>query len=95
MKQNISFQIFVEGRVKYAGQPIGLMVAKDRDTAYRAAKLVIVEYEDVKKPILTIKEALKAGRHHMAMNIFLGKSEPFTFGDAEGLQYCNCCTVLV
>lgn len=75
--------IFVEGRVKYAGQPIGLMVAKDRDTAYRAAKLVIVEYEDVKKPILTIKEALKAGRHHMAMNIFLGKSEPFTFGDAE------------
>ena len=34
-------------------------MAERRDLAVKAAKLVIVHYKDVKKPILTIKEALK------------------------------------
>lgn len=75
--------IFVQDRVKYAGQPIGLVVAKDRDTAYHAAKLVIVEYEDVKKPILTIKDALKAGKKHTSMNFITNTREPYTLGNAE------------
>lgn len=42
----------------YAGQPLGLIVAKSKRLAEKAAKLVLVEYSDYKKPILTIKEAL-------------------------------------
>nr|XP_053654156.1 uncharacterized protein LOC128703486 [Cherax quadricarinatus] len=72
--------IFVQDRVKYAGQPIGLVVAKDRDTAYHAAKLVIVEYEDVKKPILTIKDALKAEALKTAAHTLTGEL-------SQGSQY--------
>ncbi|KAK7082852.1 hypothetical protein SK128_018427, partial [Halocaridina rubra] len=52
--------VFVAERVKYAGQPIGLIVAKDRDTAVRAARLVVVEYEDVKKPVVALRYAVDA-----------------------------------
>ncbi|XP_068204376.1 uncharacterized protein [Palaemon carinicauda] len=54
--------IFVDDRVKYAGQPVGAIVAENRDTAVRAAKMVIVEYEDLQEPILTIKKAKESGR---------------------------------
>ena len=52
-------KIFATDRSDYAGQPIGLVVAKDRQTALRAAKLVEVTYSGQVKPVLTIKEALK------------------------------------
>nr|XP_053649189.1 uncharacterized protein LOC128700182 isoform X1 [Cherax quadricarinatus]XP_053649190.1 uncharacterized protein LOC128700182 isoform X1 [Cherax quadricarinatus]XP_053649191.1 uncharacterized protein LOC128700182 isoform X1 [Cherax quadricarinatus]XP_053649192.1 uncharacterized protein LOC128700182 isoform X1 [Cherax quadricarinatus] len=69
--------VFVEEQVKYAGQALGLIVADQRATALRAAKQVIVEYEDIKKPILTIKEALQQGRSKIVM------SEPYIFGNPE------------
>lgn len=59
--------VFVEDRVNYAGQPVGAIVAENRDTAVRAAKMVIVEYEDVRKPILTIKDAKEAGKSATVM----------------------------
>ncbi|XP_064107764.1 uncharacterized protein LOC135216406 [Macrobrachium nipponense] len=75
--------VFVGDRVRYAGQPIGLVVADTRGTAVRAAKLVRVEYEDIQKPILTIEEALKQGRSELCENLKTGKREPQVFGDIE------------
>ncbi|KAK7027383.1 hypothetical protein SK128_013597 [Halocaridina rubra] len=76
--------IFVADRVKYAGQAVGLIVADTRDTAVKAAKLVKVEYEDVKKPILTIEEALQEqDRTKICDNLITGKREPYQFGNVE------------
>ena len=52
-------QIFCTGKVLYAGQSLGLVVAKTQMQAIQAAKLVQVKYKDLKKPVLTIKEAIK------------------------------------
>ncbi|XP_045620965.1 LOW QUALITY PROTEIN: uncharacterized protein [Procambarus clarkii] len=75
--------VFVKNRVKYAGQAVGLVVAEDRDTAVRAATLVKLEYEDIKKPILTIEEALEQGRNETVMNDITGKNEPYILGSPE------------
>lgn len=80
-------QVFVEEQVNYAGQAIGLVVAKDRETAVRAAKLVTVEYEEIEKPTLTIDEAVKQGREELAVNFMTGKREAQTLGDIEGEIY--------
>ena len=82
----------MEERSKYAGQPVGLIVARDRDTAVRAARMVLVSYGDMKKPVVTIKDALaEGGRDELAINFITGKVEPAVLGDPEGtsLNYCN------
>ena len=55
-------QLFVTDKIQYCGQAIGLVVADSTEIARQAAALVIVEYEDVQRPILTIKEALASGQ---------------------------------
>lgn len=52
-------QIFVSRRVLYCGQPIGLIVGKNRQAAFQACDKVIVKYKNVKKPVLDIKESVK------------------------------------
>ena len=47
-------------QVRAVGQPVGAVVAKDQDTAQRAAKLVRVEYTEL-PAIVTIEEAIEAG----------------------------------
>ncbi|XP_043217578.1 indole-3-acetaldehyde oxidase-like isoform X1 [Amphibalanus amphitrite] len=54
-------ELFVSDKVKYCGQPIGV-VADSPEIARRAAALVTVQYEDVQRPILTIKEAIADGQ---------------------------------
>lgn len=51
-------QLFADGVVEYYGQPIGLIVARTELEAREATKLVKVTYSDVKKPILTIDDAI-------------------------------------
>nr|BAS67018.1 aldehyde oxidase [Penaeus japonicus]BBC28100.1 aldehyde oxidase [Penaeus japonicus] len=84
MMQRFPDPVFAEERTAYAGQPLGLVVARDRDTAVRAAKMVTVHYEDVRKPILTIKDAIHQNRSSVAANFFTGKAESLTLGDTEG-----------
>lgn len=52
----LSEPLFAEEEVLYAGQPVGLVVANTHEQAKFAASLVEINYKDVKKPILTIKE---------------------------------------
>ncbi|KAK4325143.1 hypothetical protein Pmani_004297 [Petrolisthes manimaculis] len=75
--------VFVEERCLYAGQPVGLVVAEDRNAAIRAAKLVKVEYEDIQRPILTIKEAIKSGRVKVGQNVESFKAGTSSQGDVE------------
>ncbi len=52
-------QLFATDEVTYAGQPVGLIVAHTHEQAKHAASLVEINYKDVKKPILTIKEVFE------------------------------------
>ncbi|CAH2041771.1 unnamed protein product, partial [Iphiclides podalirius] len=63
-------ELLCNGRVKYYNQPIAIIVAKTRQIADRAAKLVTVKYKNVKKPLLDIKEAKNdANRNTMFANV--------------------------
>ncbi|RZF35328.1 hypothetical protein LSTR_LSTR003768 [Laodelphax striatellus] len=53
--------LLADGKVEYAGQPIGLVVAETMRLAEHAASQVKVEYSDVKPPILSVKEILSKG----------------------------------
>ncbi|XP_066997187.2 xanthine dehydrogenase [Anabrus simplex] len=67
-------EIFCSGEVRYAGQPLGIIVAETQLVAQKAAKLVTVEYENVKKPVLTIRDALNSGDASRMLE--KGKIEP-------------------
>ncbi|XP_066907154.1 uncharacterized protein [Halyomorpha halys] len=54
-------ELFCSGDVKYAGQPVGMIVAETHDLAVKAAKLVTIMYTNQKKPLLTVKEVLATG----------------------------------
>jgi xanthine dehydrogenase/oxidase len=57
--------LFADKRVQYFGQPIGLVVARSEPEARMAAARVKVNYTDVKKPILSIDEAVAANSLHV------------------------------
>ncbi|XP_042880077.1 xanthine dehydrogenase/oxidase-like [Penaeus japonicus] len=52
-------ELFASKKVVCVGQLIGLVVAKDRATAQRAARVVRIQYEDIKPCIITIQDAIK------------------------------------
>ncbi|XP_059486228.1 uncharacterized protein LOC132202921 isoform X2 [Neocloeon triangulifer] len=52
-------EILCSGKVKYAGQAVGLIVAKTREIAVKGAELVSIDYVKlVLKPVLSIGEVL-------------------------------------
>lgn len=63
----IDEEVFSSGSVNYNGQVIGVVVAETKYIAEKAAKLVNVKYNNVKQPVVDIKEAKKiASRVNMA-----------------------------
>ena len=54
-------EVFSSGKIYYAGQSVGIVVAETPELAAKAASLIKIEYENVQKPVLTIQEALKIG----------------------------------
>ncbi|XP_053383995.1 uncharacterized protein LOC123535767 isoform X2 [Mercenaria mercenaria] len=71
-------EVLCSGQVMYAGQAVAIVVADNEDTAFTAAKAVKVTYTDVKPPVLTIEEAVKAKM------IFPDVAKDIVVGDAEG-----------
>ena len=59
VKYNIDEPIFSEGKIEYAGQALGVIVAESADLARRAALAVKISYKNREKPVLTIKEAIQ------------------------------------
>ena len=56
------FQLFVEDRILYAGQAIGLLVAVDRSTCYRAVGQIRITYSDIQKPVIDIDDAINQAK---------------------------------
>lgn len=81
--------MFADTEIKYHGQAIGLVVAETRDIAKEASKLINVTYDNVLKPILTIKEAMETeGRYHKTINYFSpDPTGPLVSGDTEGKSW--------
>ncbi|KAL8614120.1 hypothetical protein ACOMHN_026337 [Nucella lapillus] len=52
-------EILCSGKIQYAGQPIGLIVAVDPTTAETAAAKVKVNYRNVKVPLLDMRTAIQ------------------------------------
>lgn len=57
----IIFQIFADKTIKYAGQPLGVIVADTRETALYAANKVKVQYNGLQRPVANMKEIIKSG----------------------------------
>ena len=69
--------------MRFAGQPIGLVVADTKVIARRAAALVKVEYTQVAAPVLTIRDALKTQPDGRKQSTFIPVC--VNTGDAEGV----------
>ena len=52
-------ELFCSGKVKYSGQPVGLIMASSTDLAREAASRVKISYKNHAKPILTIQDGMK------------------------------------
>ena len=74
-------EVFASKTVHCVGQVIGAVLAKGRDTAKRAAKEVVVHYEEL-PAILTIAQAIK-------MKSFYDKYDVFEMGNLEE-AFANC-----
>ncbi|CAL1538889.1 unnamed protein product [Lymnaea stagnalis] len=68
-------ELLSSGKVDYAGQPIGIIVAEDEGTALKAAQTVEVTYTDARPVIVDVLDAIKE-------KSFFPKLGPFTKGDA-------------
>lgn len=68
----------------YAGQSLGLVVARTQKQAIEAAKLVRVTYKNHRKPVLTIKDALKDSTRIQKHSVS-GSRQVVNVGDVEGV----------
>ena len=59
-------------------------VTETQDLALAARELIHVTYENVKKPILTIEDAIQAKSHFPVPNEMMGLPVAAVKGDAEG-----------
>ncbi|KAK7506537.1 hypothetical protein BaRGS_00002012, partial [Batillaria attramentaria] len=57
-------EVFCTSKIEYAGQIIGVILAETQTLADAAAKKVVVKYKDIKKPVLTVEEAIEAKAYH-------------------------------
>ena len=66
-----------------AGQVLGMIGAEPRAAARGAVPLVRVTYRDIKKPVLTIRDAMKDPDRIMLQTYF-GPPDVYDSGDLEG-----------
>lgn len=55
------FQLFADTTIQYAGQPVGVVIAKSQIQANKAADKVIVNVEMTGKPVLDMKAIVDSG----------------------------------
>ncbi|CAB3359541.1 Hypothetical predicted protein [Cloeon dipterum] len=58
-------EVFCSGKVEYAGQVVGLIVATSRTTAILGAGLVSITYAKTEKPVLSVKDVTKVVNDRM------------------------------
>lgn len=52
-------QLFADEDIEFAGQQVGMIVARTQELADQAADLVKIFYKDAKKPVLDVREVAK------------------------------------
>ncbi|PVD33599.1 hypothetical protein C0Q70_04856 [Pomacea canaliculata] len=72
-----SEEILCSGRVEYAGQPIGIIVADDPQMASTAASMVRVTYRNVQPPLLDLRTAINQ------KSFFPNQEDPVIRGDPD------------
>ena len=70
-------KLLCDDMVDYAGQAVGVVIANTFEQAVEAAKFVKITYKEMKKPILTIDDAIKQN------SFFPNPPNDFIYGDAE------------
>lgn len=74
--------VFAEDEVQYVGQAIALVLAEDNETAWKAAKLAEIEYEELPS-VLSIEEAIEK-------NSYFDFHHKIKRGDPEeALKHCK------
>jgi CO/xanthine dehydrogenase Mo-binding subunit len=53
--------VLCNGEIRYAGQPLGVIVAKTQSLATSAALKVNVKYSNLRKPYISIREVIASG----------------------------------
>ena len=77
-------QVFSSGKVHYAGQSLGLIVAETPSQAQRAAREVQVRYKDQRAPVLNIEDAIKSETNVMEeKSVTVGEVDVFQEGVGE------------
>ncbi|KAK3874524.1 hypothetical protein Pcinc_020543 [Petrolisthes cinctipes] len=69
-------EVFAASSVVYAGQALGLVVATSASAAYRGAAAVLVQYDSIQTPTLTIQQAITDGSYSLEI-------DPVVMGDVE------------
>ncbi|CAB3359543.1 Hypothetical predicted protein [Cloeon dipterum] len=79
-------EIFCSKEVKYAGQPVGIVVAETRAAAVQAAELVVIEYEtNAPKPVLDVMEVIKMTRDRVVVVEKNDESPPKSANTVKGI----------
>ena len=88
-----SDEVFSSGKVHYAGQAIGLIVAETQELALKAAKMVKVTYKNHNKPILTLRGAIKkkdnlmhSDEEALGHSVVIGDFDPFKDDNLKDLE---------
>lgn len=55
---SFSLKIFAKDKVRYAGQPLGLVVAENRYAAFEGIKKVQVMYDNIQPPVIDIADSI-------------------------------------
>ena len=62
-------ELFCSGKVQYAGQPVGFIVADTAELARAAAAKVRITYKNHKQPVVDIKEAMKDNKNRVIPSV--------------------------
>eukprot|EP01043_Picozoa_sp_COSAG02_P009806 COSAG02_NODE_337_length_24268_cov_7.498738_8_plen_716_part_00 len=74
-------KVFTGETVDYHGQPVGILLADSRQAAEAAISAVKVQYTNVKKPVVSIDDAIAAGGEYVTPGT--GRNGPKVKGDVQ------------
>lgn len=73
---NVKEELFCSGVVQYYSQPVGIIVADSQELAERGSELVEIKYKYAEeKPLLTIRDVLKAQKYERLTEKFNFKAK--------------------
>lgn len=71
------FQIFCDKDVLYNGQAVGVILATSHDIAVQAASKVIVNYSQIDKAVLNMKDVIKENNEaHLVLQCEITSNQP-------------------